>query len=106
MEDGQFIQIQSKDLLRSLAERIGACTDVHPTPQALVCQAWRPIAGLEPAIRGPAVAGAAAAVSSLRMIMLPDPKHDGALTGQLDRIMQLIIPCPDRGLTDTSGAKQ
>ena len=55
---------------------------------------------------GPAVAGAAVSASPLRMMMLPDPKHDGALTGQLDRIMQLIIPCPDRGLTENSGAKQ
>lgn len=39
-------------------------------------------------------------------MMLPDLKHDGALTAQLDRIMQLIIPCPDRDLTETSGAKQ
>ncbi len=55
---------------------------------------------------GPAVAGAAASDIPLLMIMLPDPKHDEALTGQLDRIMQLIIPCPDRGLTEISGVKQ
>jgi len=54
----------------------------------------------------PAVAGTSASDSPLLMIMLPDPKHDGALTGQLDRIMQLIIPCPDRGLTETSGVEQ